>query len=368
MLHRVGAVAMLVIAFGGEVGCGGNANPVDGRASDGLVFSRLVDGIEDLVRARLSDGAEAPLSKTSNRRERWPVWSENANALSYEVQELAPNARSDLALWNAADGTETKLTSTPVRRETWASWSPKGRQLAYAFRGGSPTGGPSGGIALRDLDAESAVPVVRVGEEAAYIRPHFDPSGRRIMVQRKAPRGGSHLWIVGLRQKPRPVTRDAEWFDLKGFFTRTGDRIVYTRRLATGGSHQIVSVDLRGEDLRVLAESDGASDDHSARPSPTRDEVVFVSDRGGAPDLYRADLGGGSPRRLTRTPDESEFAPRWSPDGERIVATVTPLALGRPRVVDPEGLEQARVIVFDRDGQLLFEAPGFMPEWMPPWR
>jgi Tol biopolymer transport system component len=359
---------MLVIAFGFGVGCGENTNPVDGRASDGLVFTRLVDGTEDLIRARLSDGAEAPLSETPDRRERWPVWSENANALCYEIQELAPNARSDLALWSASDGAETKLTSTPVRRETWASWSTKGRQLAYAFRGGNLSGGPSGGIALRDLDAESAVPVVRIGEEAAFIRPHFDPSGRRIVVQRKAPRGGSHLWIVGVRQRPRPLTRDAEWFDLKGWFTRAGDRVVFTRRLAAGGSHEIVSVDLRGEDLRRLAESGGASDDHSARPSPTRDEVVFVSDRDGAPDLYLADLSGGAPKRLTRTPDESEFAPRWSPDGERIVVTVTPMALGRPRIVDPEGLEQARVIVFDREGRRVFEAPGFMPDWMPAWR
>jgi Tol biopolymer transport system component len=358
---------LLFVAFAGGIGCGGDANPLMGPASDGLVFARLVDGNEDLIRARLSDGAEKPLTTTPDRRELWPMWSSDANALAYETLDLAPNARSDLTLWTAVDGNETKLTDTPVRRETWVSWSPRGRRLAFAFRGGNQSGGPSGGIAVRDLDAKYSAPVARTGDEAAYIRPHFDPTGRRIVVQRKAPRGGSHLWIVGLRQKPRPLTRDAEWLDIKGWFTRDGERVIYTRRLAAGGPHQIASVLPSGQDLRVLAESDAASDDHSARPSPTRDEIVFVSDRDGAPDLYLAGLDGSAPRRLTRSPDQSEFAPSWSPDGQRIVATVTPLALGRPRIVDPDGLEQTRVVVFDREGRLLFEAPGFMPDWMPPW-
>lgn len=361
------ALALLVAALAFAVACGPGPPRVEGRASDGLVFVRRVDGQEDLIRARLADGAESMLTDTPRRRERWPAWSEGARALAFEVQDVAPNAHSDLMLWSAEDGGETPLTSTPNRRESWASWSAAGRQLAYAFRGPGVGEGPSGGIAVRDLDEASSLAVVRAGEETAFIRPHFDPAGRRIVVQRKAPGGGSHLWLVGIRRRPRPLTRDAEWLDLKGWFTPDGGRIVFTRRPAAGGTHQIASIDGAGGDLRILAASDGPSDDHSARPSPTRPEVVFVSDRDGEPDLYLAGLDGGPARRLTRSDDQAEYAPQWSPDGERIAATLTPVEMGRPRLVDPEGLEQARVVVFDRSGRVLFEAPGFMPTWMPPW-
>jgi Tol biopolymer transport system component len=359
----VPALAALLALAAGAVGCGARPTPVEGSASDGLAFARLFDGVEDLVRARVSDGAEVRLTATPARRERWPTWSDAASALAFETLAVAPNARSDLVLWHAEDGSETPLTETRARSESWATWSPVGRRIAYAYRGGSP----SGGIAVRDLDQPVARSIARVGEEELFIRPHFDPAGRRIVAQRKVPRAGSHLWIVGPRLRPRPLTRDPAWFDLKGWFSRDGARIVYTRWPTTEGPQQIVSIDAEGNDLRVLGGGAGDADDSSARPSPTRDEVVFVSNRDGSPDLYLADLDGSAARRLTRSPDQSEYAPAWSPDGERIVATVTPTREGRPRLTDPEGLADARVVVFDRSGRQLFEAPGFMPSWMPPW-
>jgi thioredoxin-related protein len=39
-----------------------------------------------------------------------------------------------------------------------------------------------------------------------------------------------------------------------------------------------------------------------------------------------------------------------------------------PRLTDEEVLAETRVVVFDRKGRVLYEAPGFMPDWMPPWR
>jgi hypothetical protein len=39
-----------------------------------------------------------------------------------------------------------------------------------------------------------------------------------------------------------------------------------------------------------------------------------------------------------------------------------------PRLADRDGLADAGVLVLDRDGNELFEAPGMMPDWMPAWR
>ena len=48
--------------------------------------------------------------------------------------------------------------------------------------------------------------------------------------------------------------------------------------------------------------------------------------------------------------------------------TTTPPGTPMPRLADPDGLAEARVVVLDREGRALFEAPGMMPDWMPAWR
>jgi hypothetical protein len=63
----------------------------------------------------------------------------------------------------------------------------------------------------------------------------------------------------------------------------------------------------------------------------------------------------------------NEFAPRWSPDGERLVVIVNDASAGAPRLDDPESLAAIRLRALDRDGRVLFEAPGYNPDWMPPW-
>ncbi len=108
--------------------------------------------------------------------------------------------------------------------------------------------------------------------------------------------------------------------------------------------------------------SQADADDHSARPSPTRDEIAFVSDRGGSFDVYLAGLDGSGLRALTSWADRDALAPRWSPDGERLVVTAQPVA-----TADPSKIDEAHIVVLDRHGAVLLDVPGAMPDWMPPW-
>jgi Tol biopolymer transport system component len=98
-----------------------------------------------------------------------------------------------------------------------------------------------------------------------------------------------------------------------------------------------------------------SADDHTARPSPSRNELAFISTRSGSSDAYLAPFAGGPARRLTRTPHRRESAPRWSPDGEKLALTV--LVPGNVY----------HVVVVDRRGRVLLDVPGQMPDWMPPW-
>lgn len=71
--------------------------------------------------------------------------------------------------------------------------------------------------------------------------------------------------------------------------------------------------------------------------SPDRTRIAFSSNRAGSYDLHLMDADGGEPRRLTTDPD-TEGEPAWTPDGSRIIYTVT-VKGGQPqlRVLRPDG-------------------------------
>lgn len=332
-----------------------------GRASDGLVFARVEDGVADLFRARIADGAEAPLRRTPDRHETWPYWSEIAGRLVFQGVELGESPRADLYLWSPEAG-EVRVTETPRREERWPAWSPVDTRLVFAFRGGRP----AAGVALVDPVAGTGSLLAATGALDFFFRPSFVPDGGRVVAQRRDASGrGSSLWLLAPDAPPRPVTSDASAFDQKAFFTRDGGRIVFSRRPVAGGDRDVWSVAPDGGALRALVS--GPDDAHSARPSPTRDEIAFVSDREGSADVFVQDLAEGSPRRLTATPRRHELAPRWSPDGERLVVVASLRPEQELRLTDHEALEAARLVVLGRDGRELLDVPGLMADWMPAW-
>jgi dipeptidyl aminopeptidase/acylaminoacyl peptidase len=337
---------------------------VTGSSADGLVFVRLVHGVKDIARARIRDGAVAPLLETPDREEDWPYWSDAAGRLLLQVKPLPKDARSDLVLWNPADGSEHPLAASVERNEQWAMWSKDGRAVVYAFGGKSP----ASGIGVIDVGSGLVRLAATAGARDFFFRPHFAPDGLSIAAQRRwADSPGSSLWLLQVDSPPRAFRDDRNSFYQKQWFTRDGGSIVYTMKPTAGGLREIyLSAATPDSTPRALA-PDAAADDHSAIPSPVRDEVAFVSNRAGSMDIFLVDLSGGEPRNLTQTPDIDEYAPHWSPDGTRIVATAEPAHPRPPGAGDDLDLEQATVLVIDREGKKLLETPGFMPDWMPAW-
>jgi len=323
-----------------------------------------LDGARDLARVRISDGEVRAITRTPERDESWPYWSPHARRVAFQREEVRGEG-SDLWLWDPTSGREEALATIEGREERWPVWSPTAPGLVFAFRGGDPVAG----VAQVDvsLPGRDFTLLVKSGPRDVFFRPSFSSDGRRLVAQRRDASGrGSNLWILEPGQLPRRLTSDDAWFDLKARFTRDGARIVYSRRRSGGGPHQMVSVDVAGGDLRPLVPASSA-DEHSGHPSPARDEIAFVSNRSGSYDVFLTGLEADAIRALTRTPDLDEYAPRWSPDGERLVVTVVESRAGVPRLGSPTALADARLRVLDREGNVLLETPGFMADWMPPW-
>jgi Tol biopolymer transport system component len=301
-----------------------------------------------------------PFLATRDWNETWPYWSEAGRRLVYQAEPRAGGA-AELLVWQPGQRQPQPLAQRPARDARWAEWSPDGSRIVFAFR----EGGAASGIAAIDVASGREELLAASGPRDFLFRPSYAPDGRRVVAQRHAPGvEGSTLWLVAPGEPPRRLTLDTGWFEQKPFFTRDGAWVVFAR--ARGQApRELALVDAQGRIVPLEAGRAGA-DEHSARPSPTRDEIAFVSDRDGSRDVFLAPLSGGPARNLTRTRDRDEFAPRWSPDGERLVVTrVPPQAPGRAGdKLDPA---QTQLVVIDRSGRVLFETQGMMADWMPPF-
>jgi len=326
------------------------------------VLVRIVDGSNEIVRVRLADSAAQAVTSTPTIEETWPNWSAAAGRLAFLAS--TGGARHDLVIWDPDRKAATKLARTPQRDEQWHVWSPRRPEIAFAFRGGKPPGG----IALADLASGTRRVIASAGWNDYFLRPGFSPDGDWLVAQRRDATGrGSGLWRIHPGSPPQPLTQDPAWFDAKPAYTRDGREILFLRRAASGGPRDILAIDPGGGATRTLASTPG-SDERSVLPSPRRDEVAIISDREGRSALYLAPLAGGTLRELSSDRARNYFSPRWSPDGERVAAISTSRSAEAPRLTEVEGLAESRVVVFDREGRVLFEGPGFMPDWMPPWR
>jgi Tol biopolymer transport system component len=125
-----------------------------------------------------------------------------------------------------------------------------------------------------------------------------------------------------------------------------------------------MSIELDPKSRAIKIAGTPQSDDHSASPSPSRDEIVFVSNRGGSHDIFISPLGEGPAVNLTKGSKTANTSPLWSPDGERIAYVAIPADM-----VNTQGnqIPHSTIKVIDRKGKLLFETPGAHPAWMPAW-
>jgi len=290
----------------------------------------------------------------------WPFWSEPSRRLVYQTEPHGGGA-ADLQLWEPGESAPRALTRTPTRDDRWAAWSPDGTRVAFAYRELAQ----SGALAAIDVATGQETVLAASGPRDFFFRPSYAPDGRHIVAQRRKPDApGSELWLLSAGESPRRLTHEDGWSEDKPFFTRDGARIVFTRQRGPA-ARGIARTGADGE-VTALPAAKADADEHSARPSPTRDEIAFVSDRDGSRDVFLAPLDGGPARNLTRTPDRDELAPHWSPDGERLVVTAVPR---QPPGRAGEKLDPAetRLVVLDREGRVLLETPGMMADWMPPF-
>ena len=344
-------------------GC--NAREIDPgtTASEGLVFVQRTEHGADLWRARLGDGAVRPLLKTADSDEAWPFWSPAAEALLFQAGQ--PDGRTRLQLWDRRTEAVRPLTDRSHQTERWGVWSPSGERVAFAFGEGSASG-----IAEVDIARGERRLVTAPRPNRVFYRPEYAPDSRRLLAIRHGETRGSatQLWILDRDRPARRIAALHEAYIDKARFSPNGAWILFSHRRSRMGPGSLALIRPGGGGLRRFA-SLPTADDHSARYSPTRAEIAFISNRDGSRDLFLADLSGDPPRNLSSTPAFMEGGLRWSPDGQLIAVSQMVPADGRVSRAGPARPDPlaTRIAVFDRQGRRIFETAGSMPDWMPPW-
>ena len=194
------------------------------------------------------------------------------------------------------------------------AWLPDGRHLLFVSDRDGPrdlyllkltsSGAPAGRPVRITTGLEPhSVSVSLDGTKAVYTRYFF----RRNVWALPLPASGT----VTMKDA-RPVTSGNQVVESHGL-SRDGKWLAFDANLE--GNQDIYVVSVAGGEPRRLT-VDSAAEFHPAF-SPDGKSVVFHSAKYGTRDIFLIGVNGGDPRRLTDQPGE-EFQPSFSPDGRHI--------------------------------------------------
>jgi TolB protein len=206
-------------------------------------------------------------------------------------------------------------------------------------------------VGLIAIVGSAAVPAETPPRELVFAR--GEPSKSELFVIRE---DGSGL---------RRLTRNAVG-DYGPSWSPDGKRILFASN--RDGDDELYVMDANGRNVRQLTRNRGRAD-LTGQWSPDGRWIAFASDRArpGEHEIYVMRANGTGARRLVRTVNrpgwqDAQFSPAWSPDGNRIIFSMT-VSEGNPELfvagVDGRGL---RRLTFTRGDSETF-GDDTMPDW-----
>ena len=217
--------------------------------------------------------------------------------------------------WNifrlkAGGGRFVRLTDNPADDE-YPVYSPDGKQIAFKS---NRTG--KWQIYLMEPDGKRQRPVTK-GEFDNY-DPAWMPDGQKIVFT--SDRGqGEKIYLIDIAAGEEQLLTEVNFRSGLANFSPDGKHMVFTGNELGWG---IYLMDLNDKRIARVTSRGG-----SCRPdwSPDGKTIAYVShlsDPSG--DIWLMDAGGQNQRRLTTTPELSDYYPAWSADGQWIAYAASP--------------------------------------------
>ena len=316
--------------------------------------------------------------------ESWPVWSGDGAQLAFVRHD---DQRCEMVTVDALGGVERVRGGCARGRFESFDWSPDGSTFAIARFDGPGTAR----LALTAVEGGEPLPFDYAHDPTEHdLAPHYSPDGTAIAFRR----GLSpycDLYVVaasggGVRRLTRvsALIRGFDWLpDGSGIVFASnhgGVEALYRVDLADGRvsalgvspaqmpdiarhgdalayevprTRSVMQGVVLGDGVRMsgeLAPSTGS--DSYAVLSPDGSRVVFVSDRGGTPQLWLHDAAGRQSYALTQDEGALFLYPQWNADGSRVV--VTRRRDGRGELVEIDLDSQTQRVVSDATTDVRF--------------
>lgn len=299
-----------LIAFGGNVGDYGHPEGVFAMRSGGSGITKLAEvpqgwGISEIAWRP----APPPPPETAS--------GVLAFARSLPMTGGAIVPKSEIWLMNEDGSDATQITDAQRDGEVAAepSWSPDGARIAFVLSTPDHLGAYAGDgdIAVMNADG-SNVTRLTAGLRDAY--PVWSPDGSRIAFERDQQSELEIMNTDGSSVHRLLSAAPALWDTQSPSWSPDGSRILYTE-VHHDETTSLSTINVSDGTISPITRGPG---DYTAAWSPDGQAIVFAH---GA-DLYRMNLDGTGPQRLTRChmPDcVIDFGPSWSADG-RLIAFV----------------------------------------------
>ena len=187
--------------------------------------------------------------------------------------------------------------------------------------------GPGGKSALNLIDRDGANAQQPANNIDTMRGGAFSPDGSRIAYSAMAPIPGKAsqaqrttiLYDLDTGRRD-PLTTLSPQPNADARFSADGRSVIYSRKVGTNNEIGIMDLPTRKE---TVLNTSPASDTSPAL-SPDGSKYVFVSDRGGSPQLYVARVDGGDVQcasgaaKACRITSGSDARPTWAPTGDMI--------------------------------------------------
>lgn len=242
-----------------------------------VVTARPVDPGESHIWVTAPDGSFERQLTFGPYADSTPVMSPDGEWVAFSRILDAPLGRPDVWKVRVSGGAPARLTDDPSYTGETPAWSPTGAEIAFSR---SPW------VDGRPLPYKHRVWVVSASGGAARM---ISPDAGLSVVNPFYSADGRHILVTAETERQQFAIQRIE--------------------LATGAVEELISY---------------AGGEHMPNLSPDGREIVFMSARGDTCDIYRADADGSNVTQLTDGPSHvNHDAPCWSPDGAKILWTVT---------------------------------------------
>lgn len=146
--------------------------------------------------------------------------------------------------------------------------------------------------------------------------PRWSPDNTKLAFVTNLP--GTHRWELWLQDLAggRVVLPAPSNYVSSPAISPDGRRLVYSSRKDTQIDSDLFLADIDGTGARNLTNNPGI--DTSPTWSPSGQQIAFISDRSGTPQLWMMGADGTNSRRLVQEGGHCD-SPSWSPDGRHIL-------------------------------------------------